>query len=474
MTNGHGLSIEIDARPLAAAYRVRLATGRRWAYTAPGSAVDFFIGKSTAVSVTSVVGLQWGDEAKGKIVDLLTDEHQVVVRYQGGNNAGHTVRFDGQTYKLSLLPTGILRPGVTAVIGPGVVINPQALLQEMDSLRERGVQIGDNLLVSDRAHVILPYHLLEEAVLERSRKDGAIGTTMRGIGMCYRDKASRTHAIRMGDLYHADVFTARIHEIVEHKNAVLKALDPQVIPVDAGTVTTDYLAYAERLRPNVIDTTAWLHRALKDRSGILFEGAQGSLLDIDHGSFPYVTSSNSSAAGIHNGSGVPARRIERIIGVVKAYTTRVGGGPFPTELHDATGQHIRDVGKEYGTVTGRPRRCGWFDAVAAGYGARISGVDCLAVMLLDVLSELEEVCVCEAYDIDGRRTTDFPSHVVDLGRAAPIFRPLPGWRKDITAARKLGDLPTEARTYVDTISELLELPVKYISIGPDREQTIVV
>jgi adenylosuccinate synthase len=426
------------------------------------------------VSVTSVVGLQWGDEAKGKIVDLLTDEHQIVVRYQGGNNAGHTVRFDGETYKLSLLPTGILRPGVTAVIGTGVVINPQALLQEIDALRERGVHIGENLLISDRAHVILPYHLLEEAALERSRKDGAIGTTMRGIGMCYRDKAGRTHAIRVGDLYHPEIFRRRLDEIVTHKNTLLKAIDPHVVPVDAASIAEEYLKYAERLRPHVADTTAWLHRALRNKQGMLFEGAQGSLLDLDHGSFPYVTSSNSSGAGIHNGSGVPARTITRMIGVVKAYTTRVGGGPFPTELLDDTGQHIRDVGKEYGTVTGRPRRCGWFDAVAAGYGARVSGVDCLAVMLLDVLSQLEKVSLCEAYEIDGSRTTDFPSHVADLERAAPSFRELPGWQQDITSARKLSDLPTNARRYVDAISELLELPVKYISVGPDREQTILV
>lgn len=441
-------------------------------YTADGFPESLVL-KVLLVSVTSVVGLQWGDEAKGKIVDLLTDEHQIVVRYQGGNNAGHTVRFAGETYKLSLLPTGILRPGVTAVIGPGVVINPQALLQEMDSLRERGVHIGENLLISDRAHVIMPYHLLEEAVLERSRKEGAIGTTMRGIGMCYRDKAGRTHAIRMGDLYHPESFQRRIEEIVAHKNAVLKALDPNLPPIDPHLVVTDYLSYAERLRSHVLDTTAWLHRALRAGRGILFEGAQGSLLDVDHGSFPYVTSSNSSAAGIHSGSGVPARAIDRMIGVVKAYTTRVGGGPFPTELLDEIGQHIRDEGKEYGTVTGRPRRCGWFDAVAAGYGARLCGVDCLAVMLLDVLSQLPEVCLCEAYEIDGQRTTDFPSHVEDLGRAVPVFRRLPGWCRDITAARSLSDLPAEARRYVDTISELLDRPVKYISVGPDREQTIV-
>jgi adenylosuccinate synthase len=426
------------------------------------------------VSVTSVVGLQWGDEAKGKIVDFLTDSHEVVVRYQGGNNAGHTVKFDGETYKLSLLPTGILRPGVKAVIGNGLVVNPEALLKEMKSLTDRGVKVdGENLLVSDRAHVILPYHVVEDAVFEKRRGDQAIGTTGRGIGTCYRDKAGRTHAIRIGDLYHPESFRTKLNEIVAFKNLTLKALDPSLEPLDADAIYSTYLGYAEKLKSHVLDTTAWLHRALKQKKNILFEGAQGSLLDIDHGTFPYVTSSNSSAAGIHSGSGVPQRTITRMIGVVKAYTTRVGGGPFPTELHNEIGQHIRDVGHEYGTVTGRPRRCGWFDAVATAYGAKICGVDEIAVMLVDVLAQLDELNICEAYEIRGERTTVFPSHVEDLEVAKPIFRKIPGWKKDITQARKLSDLPIGARQYVDTISELLEVPAKFISIGPDREQTIL-
>lgn len=426
------------------------------------------------VTVTSVVGLQWGDEAKGKIVDILTDTHQLVVRYQGGNNAGHTVKFGGETYKLSLLPTGILRPGVVSVIGPGTVINPAALLQEMASITDRGVDIAGRLLVSDRAHVIFPYHILEEALLEKSRGDSKIGTTGRGIGMCYRDKVGRTHAIRMGDLYRRESLRGRLEAIVAHKNAVLCALDPQAAPLDVERILAEYISLADRLRPNVVDTTAYLHRVLKNGGNILFEGAQGSLLDVDHGTFPYVTSSNSSGAGIHNGSGVPARSIDRMIGVVKAYTTRVGGGPFPTELNDATGEHIRHVGREFGTVTGRPRRCGWFDAVAASYGGRISGADVISVMLLDVLSDLDEVRLCEAYEIDGERVTDFPSHVEDLQKAQPVYRTLPGWKEDITGARTLQDLPANARRYVNAISELMERPVAYISIGPDREQTIVV
>jgi adenylosuccinate synthase len=384
------------------------------------------------------------------------------------------VKFNGETYKLSLLPTGILRPGVTAVIGNGLVVNPEALIKEIKSLTDRGVRIdAQNLLVSDRAHVILPYHIVEDALFEKRRGDQPIGTTGRGIGTCYRDKAGRTHAIRVGDLYRRDSFRAKLTEIVAFKNLTFKSLDPNAVRLDADAIYDAYCSFADQLEPHVVDSTAWLHRALKQKKNILFEGAQGSLLDVDHGTFPYVTSSNSSAAGIHSGSGIPQRAITRMVGVVKAYSTRVGGGPFPTELNDAIGQHIRDTGNEYGTVTGRPRRCGWFDAVATGYGARICGVDQIAVMLLDVLAQLDELKICEAYEIRGERTTEFPSHVDDLEIAKPIFRTIPGWKKDITGARRLTDLPDGARKYVDTISELLESPVKFISIGPDREQTIL-
>lgn len=425
------------------------------------------------MSATSVVGLQWGDEAKGKIVDLLTDKHDVVVRYQGGNNAGHTVVFDGTSYKLSLLPAGILHSDVVSVIASGVVVNPKALLDEMETIGRQNGALRGNLLISDRAHVIFPYHMLEEAVFEKSRKGEAIGTTMRGIGTCYRDKAGRTHAIRMGDLYRPELFKRRLTEIVAQKNDILKALDPDFRPLDADAIFVEYSDYANRLKMYVTDTTSFLHKAVKEGRRILFEGAQGSLLDIDHGTFPYVTSSNSSGCGVHNGSGVPERAIDRMIGVVKAYTTRVGGGPFPTELHDDIGQHIRDRGHEYGTVTGRPRRCGWFDAVATAYGARISGVDCLAVMLLDVLSELDELKICEAYEIDGQQTTDFPSHVDDLARVKPVFRTLSGWKSDISNVRRYEDFPEKTRRYIETIAELVGAPVDIMSIGPDREQTVI-
>lgn len=426
------------------------------------------------MSATSVIGLQWGDEAKGKIVDLLAEEHDLVVRYLGGNNAGHTVVAGGQTYKLSLLPAGVLNPRKTSVIATGVVIDPKALLEELDGIEKRNGQIGQRLLISSRAHVIFPWHRLEEAALERSRKGEAIGTTMRGIGTCYRDKAGRTHAIRMGDLIRPDYFRRRVEEVIAQKNIILQAFDPGIAPLEADAIIEEYTVYADRLRPHITDTTSFLHQALRDGKRLLFEGAQGSLLDIDHGTFPYVTSSNSSGCGVHNGSGVSERVIDRMIGVVKAYTTRVGGGPFPTELDNEIGQHIRDRGNEYGTVTGRPRRCGWFDAVATGYGARVSGVDCLTIALLDVLDELDEVQICEAYEIDGDRTTEFPAHVEDLAKAKPVYRTLPGWKQDITGIRRLEDLPAATRTYIDTLSELVGAPAEILSVGPDRDQTIFV
>ena len=386
------------------------------------------------MSVTAVVGLQWGDEAKGKIVDLLTDQHEVVVRYLGGNNAGHTVMFGGKTYKLSLLPAGVLRPGVTSMIGTGVVINPEALLKEMASIRAQGVEIAD-LKISDRAHVIFPYHLAEEAVLEDRRGSQAIGTTRRGIGTCYRDKAGRTHAIRMGDLIRPDYFRRRLSEIVPAKNELLHMLSPNSAPFDEQKIFEEYSTYADLLKPHVCDTNTWLYGAWKSGKNILMEGAQGSLLDVDHGTFPYVTSSNSSGCGIQAGSGLSSRAITRMVGIVKAYSTRVGGGPFPSELDNPIGRHIREEGREYGTVTGRARRCGWFDAVATRYGARISGVDTLAVMLLDVLGKLDEIEICEAYDVNGHRTSDFPSHPLDMEVAKPVLRKLPGWKSDISNVR---------------------------------------
>jgi adenylosuccinate synthase len=426
------------------------------------------------VPSTCVVGLQWGDEAKGKIVDVLCDQHDTVVRYQGGANAGHTVVADGVTYKLSLIPTGILRPGIACVLGNGLVIHPPALLDEIERLTGQGVDVGDRLLISDRAHVILPHHLAEERLTEESASAAEhLGTTRRGIGPCYRDKVGRVHGVRVGDLYHPGQFREHLGRIVAYKNRLLAAMLPDFEPFDAAEVAGQYLGFAARLRPYVRDTTAWLHGALARGQRLLFEGAQGSLLDVDHGSYPYVTSSNSSAAGIAAGSGVPTRHIDRWLGVVKAYTTRVGGGPFPTEQDNPTGERIRRIGKEYGTVTGRPRRCGWFDAVAVRYSARISGATELAIMLLDVLSGLEAVRVAVAYEDEaGRRIDDFPGHLADLERCRPVYQTLPGWPEDLTAARSWSELPPAARVYIRFVSEQVGVPAAIVSVGPERRQTI--
>ncbi|MGE3818982.1 MAG: adenylosuccinate synthase [Isosphaeraceae bacterium] len=423
---------------------------------------------------TCVVGLQWGDEAKGKIVDLLCDRHDAVVRYQGGANAGHTVVTGGVTYKLSLIPTGILRPGIDCVIGNGVVIHPPALLSEVRTLSDQGVEFGSRLHVSDRAHVILPYHLAEERLTEESESAADhLGTTRRGIGPCYRDKVGRVHGVRVGDLYEPARFREHLGRIVAYKNRLLKAMLPDFTPFDAEPIAQEYLGYAEALRPFVRDTTTWLHEAIGQGRRLLFEGAQGSLLDVDHGTYPYVTSSNSSASGIAAGSGVPTRHVDRWIGIVKAYTTRVGGGPFPTEQDNETGERIRKIGREYGTVTGRPRRCGWFDVVAARHGARVSGSTELAVMLLDVLSGLPELKVAVHYEDDqGRKVTELPSSVEALGRCKPVYETLPGWSEDVTGVKSWSRLPAAARDYVQFLGARMGVPVRTVSVGPERTQTI--
>jgi adenylosuccinate synthase len=423
---------------------------------------------------TCVIGLQWGDEAKGKIVDLLTERHDVVVRYQGGANAGHTVVTGGQTYKLSLIPSGILRRGVKCVVTGGVVLNPPSILAEIDGLVERGVEVGDNLMISDRAHVIFPWHIVEDKLVEGlASSSEAIGTTMRGIGPCYRDKVGRADAIRLGDLYRDNILD-RIERIAEHKNRWIAALAApgQFEPLNSAKIIEEYQLYSRRLKPHVADTTTYLLDALEAGRRVLFEGAQGALLDVDHGTFPYVTSSNSSGVGIPSGAGVPGRYLQKIIGVVKAYGTRVGGGPFPTEQDNPTGQHLRDRGNEYGTVTRRPRRCGWFDSVAVRYTSRLSGADSLAVMLLDVLSELDEIKICTAYEIGGRHVTVFPSHVDDLRQARPVYETLPGWRQEISHVRRMADLPANALRYLGRLSEIIGRPVEIVSVGADREQTI--
>jgi len=424
---------------------------------------------------TCVIGLQWGDEAKGKLVDILTAGHEIVVRYAGGANAGHTVVSGGQKWKLSLIPSGILRDGVACVVTGGVVLDPASVIAEIDGLESRGVQIEGKLRISDRAHVVFPWHVAEDRILDGSVSGGeAIGTTGRGIGPCYRDKVGRALAIRLGDLYRGDLRDTIAH-IAGLKNRLLTAWQGSgaaPAPLDPDAIHAQYVLHAERLRPFVCDTTAFLLDAVEAGKPVLFEGAQGALLDIDHGTFPYVTSSNSSGLGVASGSGVPGRWVDRVIGVVKAYSTRVGGGPLPTEQDNAIGQRIRDRGNEYGTVTRRPRRCGWFDAVAARYTARLSGVDEIAVMLLDVLAGFDELQICSAYEIDGVRTTRFPGQIDDLRKAVPVYETLPGWTEELTDVRSYAALPAAARRYVERIGELLGRPVSFVSVGPDRDQTI--
>ena len=423
------------------------------------------------MSGTCVIGLQWGDEAKGKIVDLLTRDYDIVVRYQGGANAGHTVVLEGQVYKLHQIPSGVFSPGVMNVIGPGVVLNPPIVLQEIDSLKERGIALSDSLRISDRLHVVFPWHIAEDKVTNANPVAGeSIGTTNRGIGPCYRDKYGRSYAIRLGDLYRPD-FREKVAGIVEVKQRLLAQLGSDDM-LDAGLICDEFSGHAARLKPYVADTTNDLLDALEAGKRLLFEGAQGAMLDIDHGTFPFVNSSNSSVVGVCAGSGVPARWIKKVIGVVKGYTTRVGGGPFPTELADQTGQRIRDLGNEYGTTTGRPRRCGWFDAVAVRYAARLSGADALAIMMIDVLSQLPEIKLCVAYELDGQRLERFPSQTDDLRRVKPVWEVLPGWLQDVQSARRISDLPDGARRYLDRVSELVGCPVEIVSVGPGREQTL--
>lgn len=421
-----------------------------------------------------MIGLQWGDEAKGKLVDLLAPRHDVVVRYQGGANAGHTVVCGQEVYKLHHVPSGILSPQIKNVIAPGVVIEPNMLIQELTNLEGRGVQPRRNLMISQRAHVVMPWHILEDRAINKTVVSGeSIGTTNRGIGPCYRDKVGRTHAVRMADLVRPDL-TARIAEIVDAKRVLLSSIASKedMDELNADRIADQCRRWADSLGSMLADTTYFLLDSLDAGSKLLMEGAQGSLLDIDHGTYPFVTSSNASGVGVSSGSGVPARWIERVIGVAKAYSTRVGGGPFPTELIDETGQKIREIGREYGTTTGRPRRCGWFDAVAVRYTARLSGVHYLSLMMLDVLSHFEKINVCVAYELDGERTDRLPSEAEVIRRCKPVYETLDGWMQDVSHVRSLDAFPKNARRYIDRISELISVPIGVLSVGPDREQTI--
>jgi len=418
-----------------------------------------------------VAGLQWGDEGKGKVVDIMAEQSDVVVRYGGGANAGHTVVIGDSRFALHLLPSGSIRQEVTCVIANAVVLDPEVLLGEVDGLAERGIKLDGRFFISENAHVVLDYHKREDQLREESLGKNKIGTTIRGIGPCYADKVGRSYAVRVGDFRDIDALKAKLSMIVEYKNKLFGALYGAE-PMAVETVFEKCKAYAERLVPFITDTTEWLHTAVAEGKSILFEGAQGSLLDLDHGTFPYVTSSNSSSLGLPSGCGVPARMVDKYIGVIKAYTTRVGAGPFPTELDNEIGQYIRDAGNEYGTTTGRPRRCGWFDAVAAAYGVAIGSVDSLVLLHLDTLTGLKELSVCKAYEIDGKEKTFFPSNIGVLAKAKPVYEVLPGWDEDISEATSFEQLPENARRYVQRVEEIVGRPVEMVGVGPKRSQTI--
>jgi len=421
---------------------------------------------------TCVVGLQWGDEGKGKVVDILGEHSDIVVRYGGGSNAGHTVVIGDTKFALHLLPSGAVRPNIVCVIANAVVVDPEVLITEINGLAQKGITLDGRLFISENAHVVLDYHKMEDFLREQSLGKGKIGTTVRGIGPCYADKVGRSYAIRMGDLANLDDLRTKLESVIEYKNKIFTAIY-NAEPIKAADIFDKCRYYADRLLPFVVDTTEFLHKSIAAGKSVLFEGAQGSLLDLDHGTFPYVTSSNSSTLGLPAGCGVPAKLIDRYLGVAKAYTTRVGAGPFPTEQDNQIGQYIRERGHEYGTTTGRPRRCGWFDAVAASYSVKIGAVDSIALMHLDTVAGLNELKICTAYQIEGQRVTFFPANIRRLAKATPIYETLPGWDDDITSATDFDRLPVNARNYVGRVEQVIGKPVTMLGVGPKRDQTIV-
>jgi adenylosuccinate synthase len=419
---------------------------------------------------TVIVGAQWGDEGKGKITDLIASGFDYVVRYQGGNNAGHTVIAAGRRLALHLIPSGIMYPEVTPVIGNGCVIDPKILIEEMDMLEREGLSTS-RLLVSGNAHLIMPYHIDLDEASEHQLGKGEIGTTRRGIGPAYQDKAARM-GIRVQDLLDEDIFRLKLTEALKEKNRLLDRLYglPQRC---ASSILEEYLLLAKRIAPHIADASSILNKALREGRRVLFEGAQGTMLDIDHGTYPFVTSSSCTAGGATTGSGVGPVAIDRVLGIAKAYITRVGSGPFPTELFDETGETLARVGGEIGTTTGRKRRCGWYDAVIIRHAADVNGLTDLCITKLDVLSSLSAIKVCVAYEHDGRRYASAPDTQTAFHHAVPVYEELPGWQSDITGCRSFEDLPAEARDYIEFLEEAAGVPVSMIAVGPSREQTIM-
>ncbi len=418
-----------------------------------------------------VVGTQWGDEGKGKITDFLSENAEVIARYQGGNNAGHTIIFGGETYKLHLVPSGIFYKEKTSVIGNGMVVDPKALVGELKGLQDRGVNT-DNLRISNRAHVILPYHLKQDLVEEESRGENKIGTTGKGIGPAYMDKAARI-GIRVADLLDHEVFEMKLRMNLKEKNRLFeKMYDTEGFNIE--DILEEYYGYGQELSKYVTDTSKVLNDSLDQARRVLFEGAQGVMLDIDQGTYPFVTSSNPVAGGVTIGSGVGPTKIDHVVGVCKAYTSRVGDGPFPTELFDEVGDQIRTVGKEFGTTTGRPRRIGWFDSVVVRHARRVSGLTDLSVNSIDVLTGLDTVKICTAYEYKGETITEYPANLRMLAECTPIYEELPGWTEDITKCKTLDELPDNARHYLERIAQLTDVTISIFSVGPDRTQTNVI
>lgn len=421
------------------------------------------------MSSVVVVGTQWGDEGKGKITDFLSERAEYVARYQGGDNAGHTIQFGGETYKLHLIPSGIFSPEKLCIIGNGVVVNPKSLVTELAYLHERNITT-DNLRISDRAHVILPYHIELDRLQEEAKGDKKIGTTIKGIGPAYMDKAARV-GIRIADLLDREVFEERLRINLEDKNRQFTKLY-DANPMNFEEIFEEYYEYGQQIKQYVCDTSVLLNDALDNGKRVLFEGAQGVMLDIDQGTYPFVTSSNPLAGGVTIGSGVGPSKVTKVVGVCKAYTSRVGDGPFPTELFDEIGSRIREVGREYGTTTGRPRRVGWFDSVVMRHSKRVSGITNLCLNSIDVLTGLETVKICVAYrKSNGEEISHYPASLVELGQCEPVYEELPGWTEDITGCRTLDELPIEAQNYVRRVSELVGVKISTFSVGPDRNQT---